>query len=143
MAKSKTEKAFAATLVSSSLYKRNQGRLVRQLTAIGMVAIAIFGAYSLYNVLPLSMSPGMQKGIAVAVVVICIWLAYRVVNFPRFADFLISVEAEVGKVTWATWDQLWRSTAVVIVIMVFLAFLLLAFDVLWQAFFRGIGFLQI
>jgi len=93
--------------------------------------------------LPLGMSAGMQKGISVAVVVVCTWLAYRVVNYPRFADFLISVEAEVGKVTWATWDQLWRSTAVVIVLMVFLAFLLLAFDVLWQAFFSLIGFLQI
>ena len=143
MAKSKTVQGFSATLVSSGLYKRNQGRLVRQLTAIGMVAIAIFGAYSLYNVLPIGMSAGMQKGIAVAVMVICTWLSYRVVNFPRFADFLISVEAEVGKVTWATWDQLWRSTAVVIVLMVFLSFLLLAFDVLWQAFFRLIGFLQI
>ncbi len=143
MAKSKTEKAFSATLVSSSLYKRNQGRLVRQLTAIGMLAIAIFGAYSLYNVLPLSMSPGMQKGIAVAVVLISGWLAYRVVNFPRFADFLISVEAEIGKVTWATWDQLWRSTAVVIVIMFLLSLLLLAFDVIWQWFFRLINFLQI
>lgn len=143
MAKSKTEKAFSATLVSSGLYKRNQGRLVRQLTAIGMLAIAIFGAYSLYNVLPLSMSPGMQKGIAVAVVLISAWLAYRVVNFPRFADFLISVEAEIGKVTWATWDQLWRSTAVVIVIMFLLSLLLLAFDVIWQWFFRLINFLQI
>ncbi len=123
--------------------KGTQGRLVRQLTAIGMVAIAIFGAYSLYNILPLGMSAGTQKGIAVAVVVVSTWLAYRVVNFPRFADFLISVEAEVGKVTWATWDQLWRSTAVVIVIMVLLSVLLLAFDMLWQLFFRLIGFLQI
>ncbi|QDT95097.1 preprotein translocase subunit SecE [Gimesia aquarii] len=143
MAKSKTGQAFSATLVSGGLYKRNQGRLVRQLTAIGLVAIAIFGAYSLYNALPLAMSPGMQKGIAVAVVVISTWLAYRVVNFPRFADFLISVEAEIGKVTWATWDQLWRSTAVVIVLMVLLALLLLAFDIIWQWFFRLIRFLQI
>ncbi|QDU07114.1 preprotein translocase subunit SecE [Gimesia aquarii] len=143
MAKSKTGQAFSATLVSGGLYKRNQGRLVRQLTAIGLVAVAIFGAYSLYNALPLAMSPGMQKGIAVAVVVISIWLAYRVVNFPRFADFLISVEAEIGKVTWATWDQLWRSTAVVIVLMVLLALLLLAFDIVWQWFFRLIRFLQI
>ncbi|WP_417393074.1 preprotein translocase subunit SecE [Gimesia sp.] len=143
MAKSKTEQAFSATLVSGGLYKRNQGRLVRQLTALGLVAIAIFGAYSLYNVLPLGMSAGMQKGIAVSIVVICTWLAYRVVNFPRFADFLISVEAEIGKVTWATWEQLWRSTAVVIVLMFFLAFLLLAFDVFWQWLFRLINFLQI
>lgn len=143
MAKSKTEKAFSATLVSGGLYKRNQGRLVRQLTAIGMLAVAIFGAYSLYNILPLSMSDGLQKGIAVAVVVISAWLAYRIVNFPRFADFLISVEAEVSKVTWATWDQLWRSTVVVIVIMFLLSFLLFAFDFLWQWFFRLIKFLQI
>jgi len=69
--------------------------------------------------------------------------AYRLVNFPRFADFLISVEAEVSKVTWATWDQLWRSTAVVIVIMFLLAFLLLAFDMFWQFIFKLIGFLRI
>lgn len=143
MAKSKTGQAFSATLVSGGLYKRNQGRLVRQLTAIGLVAIAIFGAYSLYNVLPLGMSAGMQKGIAVSVVVISTWLAYRVVNFPRFADFLISVEAEISKVTWATWDQLWRSTAVVIMLMFFLSFLLLAYDMLWQLIFKTIGFLQI
>lgn len=143
MAKSKTGQAFSTTLVSGGLYKRNQGRLVRQLTALTLVAVAIFGAYSLYNVLPLGMAPGLQKGIAVAVVVISAWLAYRVVNFPRFADFLISVEAEVSKVTWATWDQLWRSTAVVIVLMFFLSFLLLAFDMIWQAFFKLINFLQI
>ncbi|MCA9006234.1 MAG: preprotein translocase subunit SecE [Planctomycetaceae bacterium] len=143
MAKSKAEQAFSATLVSGGLYKRNQGRLVRQLTAIGLVAISIFGAYSLYNVLPLGMSAGLQKGIAVAIVVISAWLSYRVVNFPRFADFLISVEAEISKVTWATWDQLWRSTTVVIVLMFFLAFLLLAFDVFWQWLFRLIRFLQI
>ncbi|QDU06166.1 preprotein translocase subunit SecE [Gimesia chilikensis] len=143
MAKSKTEQAFSATLVSGGLYKRNQGRLVRQLTAIGLVAVAIFGAYSLYNVLPLGMSAGLQKGIAVGVVVVSAWLAYRLVNFPRFADFLISVEAEVSKVTWATKEQLWRSTTVVIVVMFLLAFLLLAFDLFWQALFQLIGFLRI
>ncbi|WP_232093153.1 preprotein translocase subunit SecE [Gimesia panareensis] len=116
---------------------------MRQLTAIGLVAVAIFGAYSLYNALPLGMSAGLQKGIAVGVVVVSAWLAYRLVNFPRFADFLISVEAEVGKVTWATKEQLWRSTTVVIVVMFLLAFLLLAFDLFWQALFKGIGFLQI
>ena len=87
MAKSKAEQAFSATLVSGGLYKRNQGRLVRQLTAIGLVAISIFGAYSLYNVLPLGMSAGMQKGIAVAIVVVSTWLAYRVVNFPVLLTF--------------------------------------------------------
>ncbi len=31
-----------------------------------------------------------------------LWLCFRLVNMPRFADFLIAVEAEMNKVSWPT-----------------------------------------
>ncbi len=31
-----------------------------------------------------------------------LWLAWRVVNVPSFADFLIATEAELNKVSWTT-----------------------------------------
>ena len=36
----------------------------------------------------------------VAVLAFGLWLGYRIVNVPQFADFLIAVEAEMNKVSW-------------------------------------------
>ena len=44
-----------------------------------------------------------------------LWLAFRLVNIPRFADFLIAVEAEMNKVSWPTRAEMFRSSMVVIV----------------------------
>ena len=38
-----------------------------------------------------------------------VWLGYRLVNIPRFADFLIAVEAEMNKVSWPSRGELIRS----------------------------------
>ena len=57
-----------------------------------------------------------------------IWLAFRAVNLPQFADFLISVEAEMDKVTWSSRQELYRATVVVITTMVLLGAILLLYD---------------
>ena len=43
-----------------------------------------------------------------------LWLCFRIVNLPRFAEFLIAVEAEMAKVSWPTSTEVFRSSAVVI-----------------------------
>ncbi|MCA9116441.1 MAG: preprotein translocase subunit SecE, partial [Planctomycetaceae bacterium] len=63
--------------------------------------------------------------------------------YPRFADFLVAVEAEMDKVTWVGRQELVRQAIVVVVVMFLLAFVLLAYDVLWQEFFQWVGFLQL
>jgi len=68
-----------------------------------------------------------------------LWFGFRVVNWPRFADFLISVEAEMGKVTWPSKSELIRASVVVIVTIVILAISLFMFDVVWQWLFKLIG----
>ena len=58
-------------------------------------------------------------------------MSYRVVNYPKFADFLIAVEAEMNKVSWPTRGELVRSSIVVIFVILVLAGLLYFYDLLW------------
>ncbi len=67
------------------------------------------------------------------------WLGYRLVNWPRFADFLIAVEAEMNKVSWPKKSELYRASMVVIFTMAFLALLLFCYDAIWQLLFDTLG----
>jgi preprotein translocase subunit SecE len=60
------------------------------------------------------------------------------VNFPRFADFLIAVEAEMNKVSWPTRGELVRSSLVVLFTIFALAAVLFGFDAVWNAIFRDL-----
>lgn len=139
----KTEEAtFVGELWTLSLYKRNQGRLARQLTGAAIGAAVILGAMTLYQG-PLLQSPEpLRIGIPLAIVVIGGWLTFRLVNYPRFADFLISVETEMNKVSWASKTELYRATIVVLVTMFALAFVLRMFDLGWALLLKSIGVLS-
>jgi preprotein translocase subunit SecE len=67
------------------------------------------------------------------------WLCYRLVNLPRFADFLIAVEAEMNKVSWPGRTELLRAAGVVLFTIFALAAVLYAFDLLWFTVFDWIG----
>jgi len=127
-------------LVSASLYKRNQGRLSRQLTFAALAIIAITGAYILSRG-PLSVyRQPVRVGIPAAIALVAIWLSFRLVNYPRFAEFLISVEGEMAKVSWPSRQELTRATSVVIGSMVFLTVVLYAFDSFWAWLLVRLGF---
>jgi len=70
-------------------------------------------------------------------------VAFRLVNVPQFADFLIAVEAEMKKISWPTLQECFRAAAVVIVTMFMLAALLFAYDRFWIKFFEIIHVLQV
>ena len=61
-----------------------------------------------------------------------LWVSYRVVNFPQFADFLIAVEAEMAKVSWPSRSQLIKSSLVVIFTIIGLAAILWMYDTFWR-----------
>jgi preprotein translocase SecE subunit len=63
---------------------------------------------------------------------LCLWLAWRVVNLPPFADFLIATEAELNKVSWTTRRRLIQDTVVVLTTVVLLTLFLFAVDVIWS-----------
>lgn len=108
-----------------SRYKRNQGRIARQLT-LGAIA-AIFGVAAWR----MSDSGGGATGkflIPLAVFGVGAWIAFRIVNYKPFAEFLISVEAEMNKVSWPSRSELYRASLVVIVVIFLLTAILFTYD---------------
>ena len=88
-------------------------------------------------------SAGLRWGLAAGLLLVGLWVSYRVVNFPKFADFLIAVEAEMKKVSWPSRPELVRSSLVVIFVVISLALILFCYDLLWGSLFRWIGVLNV
>ncbi|MEM1062413.1 MAG: preprotein translocase subunit SecE [Planctomycetota bacterium] len=131
-----------SSLLSAGLYKKNQGKLTRQLTAGTAVAVIGAGCYLLSQGTLADEAAGVRIGVPLAIVAIGAWAAFRLVNHPPFADFLVAVEAEMDKVSWPAKTELYRATTVVIAVMFLLAGVLFLFDQIWQFFFRLIGILN-
>jgi preprotein translocase subunit SecE len=144
MSRGLEDTTFLGNLLSGAFFKRNQGQLVRRLTAIAIAVVLGFGCWSFNAWIENSSDlPDVVKSIVpIALALAGFWLAFRVVNYPPFANFLISVEAEMDKVSWADWAYLKRATAVVLCTMVFLGFVLAAYDYLWFRLFTFIGILE-
>jgi preprotein translocase subunit SecE len=142
MAKQNQNTAFWSELFKANLYKRNQGRLARQLTWVGVMAIVAFGTWTLSQGALAEYDRPIRIGVPLLLTVAAGWIAFRAVNYPRFADFLISVEAEIDKVSWSSWPELIRATIVVLCTMLFLGAVLAGYDFAWVSFFRWIGVLQ-
>ncbi|MCO6458406.1 MAG: preprotein translocase subunit SecE [Pirellulaceae bacterium] len=145
--KTATTGMFLQELFQFGLYKRTQGRLTRQVTC-GVIwvtfALAAWRLWDFLNgtTLPSSLraaEPFIEAGVPALLLGIGLWLGVRLVNLPRFADFLIAVEAEMNKVSWPSRPELIRSSLVVIFVIFAMAFVLFAFDVIWQFVFNWIG----
>jgi len=124
------------------LYKPSQGRLVRQATFIGIAVVTGFGALTLANGPLGGMQTPVQIGVPLAVWTVCCWFAFRAVNVPKFADFLISVESELEKVVWPGRREVMQATVVVLVTMLFLGVFLSAMDFIWKKLFSLIHFIE-
>ncbi|HEV3003191.1 MAG TPA: preprotein translocase subunit SecE [Pirellulales bacterium] len=124
--------AFWRDMFSLAVYKRSQGRIARQVTFAVLAAVLVLGAYALWNFLA-DAGRAWQSSMAGLVAVGGLWVCYRVVNYPRFADFLIAVEAEMNKVSWPSRVELVRSSMVVLITMFGLAATLFAYDLVWRA----------
>ncbi len=143
MARATDNASFISELASGALYKRNQGRLARQLTALAVIAVVLFGTWSMSNTILSEYDRAISLGVPFAVALLGIWVAYRLVNYPKFADFLISVEAEMDKVSWPDRTYLVRATGVVLMVMIPMGLYLAVWDIAWMQFFNFIGFLDI
>ena len=135
------QSTLGSSLLSNDVYKPSQGRIVRQVTALAIWVVVAMASWSLYKTLRgnLESDSPLVLGLPAVMLALGLWFGYRVVNWPKFGDFLIAVEAEMNKVTWPSKDELVRASVVVIVTIFFLATALFAFDVLWQWLFNVIG----
>jgi preprotein translocase subunit SecE len=130
--------SFMPNLFQASLYKRNQGRVTRQVTFAALAITVLLGTWRMHlaadqtNMLMRIGIPGLVLGVG-------LWIAYRVVKLAKFADFLISVEAEMSKVSWPTKTELVRGSMVVLITILFLAGFLFMFDLMWAKVFYWLG----
>ena len=126
-------------LFQTGLYKRTQGKNVRQVTLITIMVVVAAGVWSLKLWMEAEgQSSSLANGVPLAVLLACGWAAFRLVQWPRFADFLISVEAEMSKVSWPSRNELLRASAVVIIVIFLLAVILFAYDFIWKSIFSAV-----
>jgi preprotein translocase subunit SecE len=132
--------SFFAELVQTGIYKRSQGRIARQASFAALAISALLGFYrfQMFLITTMGLVEVVAWGIVIVATAFCCWIAFRLVNWPRFADFLIAVEAEMAKVSWPSRRELIQSSIVVLVNMVLLAALLWVFDAAWFAVFKHI-----
>lgn len=144
MAKQKPEpvarNGFWNELFRVGVYKPNQGRVVRQLTFLAIAILAGLAAVELHRLRMFDvMFSGSRYVFLLIFGVLALWFSYRIVNYTRFADFLIAVEAEMNKVSWPTKQELWNASLVVIFVIFAMAGLLFLFDLVWTFLFQMIG----
>jgi preprotein translocase subunit SecE len=126
--------------VAIQIYKSGQGRYVRVGTAIGMALVVLMLAYYAMVVMGRHLPTaetwsvyvqfGVPALLAVALVLVAAWL----LNKPSFVDFLIATESEMKKVSWSSRAELLGSTAVVIVTVFLMAFIIWLVDMGFLAF---------
>lgn len=73
------------------------------------------------------------------VAVLGVWVSFRVINFPTFADFLVSVEAEMSKVSWPSKRDLFANTKVVLIFMALFTALIFVYDSIFKTVFSLFG----
>lgn len=144
-------------LLSFAVYKRNQGKVARQVTFAVLAITLVAGVWRLAQLLPawfasagdtslgaagaggLSSDLGVLRFLVPGLLLAAgLWFVFRLVNYPPFADFLIAVETEMTKVSWPSADEVIRSSAVVIFLIFALAAILAAYDLFWWFVLRAI-----
>jgi preprotein translocase subunit SecE len=164
MSKEKTLSAntFVHELFHAGVYKKSQGKVTRQITfavfaiSFGLAAWRLWltmgagkprlvldffrwlGASQLEQMF-VGIYPTLQFALPGALLFVGLWASYRIVNLPRFADFLIAVEAEMNKVSWPSRGELMRSSLVVIFVIFALAMILFGYDLFWKFLFQKLG----
>lgn len=137
-----TVSSFWNDLFQWGLYKRTQGKLTRQATLGALLVFFLVAAWRLNGHLTGNeWFSGARFALPGAILLVGTWFSFRLVNVPRFADFLIAVEAEMNKVSWPSKQELYRSSLVVIFVLFALASVLFGFDIFWKFLFQMIGVL--
>jgi preprotein translocase subunit SecE len=145
--------AFFQELLKVDIYKRSQGRITRQVTFAAMALVFAIGFYRMFELLNATnidtekswqltvslLNSRVDVWLPGILALVFVWVSYRLVNLPSFADFLIAVEAELNKVSWPTMTELVRASIVVLISLVTLASVIFVFDRIWLQIFHWIG----
>ena len=133
-------------------YKPDQGNIARTTAFLMLGGLIVFGAYTLYlwllsfrnadgtpgflgrdllgSPLPVvsqSLTPALIAAVLLAGGLL--WILHRWLNRPKVADLLIDCETEMRKCTWPTLQETWKSSVVVLLVVVFFTVVLAGMDV--------------
>lgn len=123
-------------IMAFDIYKRGQGKYTRLYSAFGGILIVGLGCFQLYTKLQaLDLGLWVETMVPVALFMVLSVLVLWIVNRPTVADFMISAEGEMKKVSWSSKKEIAVSTFVVIVVVVGMAALLGVTDLGLQLFF--------
>ena len=81
----------------------------------------------------ITLLPDLLFTVPLVLVALTLWFAWRAVNYPTFADFLIATEAEINKVSWTSRKALIRDTIVVLTTLFLLTVFLFVVDMFWNS----------
>jgi len=125
-------------------YKWGQGKDTRLYSAIAIALMSAIGCWRLYaklqvsldvtQTLQLVLSNTVPLGVFVIIAVVLYWLSNR----PTVADFLISAEGELKKVSFSSRREIAVSTFVVIVVVISMAVMLGVADFCFDLFFTNV-----
>jgi preprotein translocase SecE subunit len=91
----------------------------------------------------LTLLPSIQYTVPLLLIFGAMWFAWRAVNMPAFADFLIATEAEMNKVSWTSQKRLYQDTVVVLVTVFLMAVFLFVVDWGWKEVLQRLNVLYI
>ena len=123
-------------------YKADQGTYARTTSFLLLAGLIVFGINTLYVWLrsmhhpdgtpklvsrPLTDSPVpvLSEPLTPALIIALlaggglIWGLYKFLNRPKSAELLIETESEMRKCTWPSWEETWKSSVVVLLVVVF------------------------
>ena len=117
-------------------YKPGQGRNTRLWSGLVVFAIVAIGCYVLWGKLTVYDNPWVEAFVPTGVCVGFGLLVFWLLNKPGVANFMISAEGEIKKVSWSSRREVAVSTVIVIVVVLFMAVLLWVTDMTFQFLFR-------
>jgi preprotein translocase SecE subunit len=138
-------------------YKRTLGLKARRLTILGILLIGGTGILALNsagtvgeswklqmpfeNPNEITILPDARNTVPILLGLLTLWFAWRAVNIPSFAEFLIATEAEMNKVSWTPKKRLGQDTVVVLTTTLILTLFLLVVDLFWGWLLTNVGVL--
>ncbi len=142
-----------------SIYKKGQGYWTRLVTCIcaaallGLICQWVFTHARLWLIEGLAspartadaaqaLGRNIALGISGGLFLIGAFFAWKFINAPRGAEFLITTDSEMKRVNWATRKEVVGSTRVVIIFLFFVCMFLFFSDIIFGYFFHLIGVLR-
>ncbi len=103
------------------IYKRGQGYYTRLWGAIMVSVVVVIGSWVLHKQLLVFDNPWVEMLIPAGVCVVFGALIAWISNRASMADFMISAEGEIKKVSWSSRKEIVVSTIIVMIVVAVMA----------------------